>query len=52
MKLLAGALNQEKDLIGALSVILKLHEGSFPALVASLLFMQQLWAGNGSNSPG
>ena len=52
MNELAGALNKEKVLIGALSVIVKLREGSFPALMASLLFMQQLWAGNGSNSPG
>ena len=35
MKLLLGAFNQEKALVGAFTVIVNLHEGSFEALLFS-----------------
>ena len=36
MKVLVGAVDKEKALVGAFSVIVKLHEGSFPALATNL----------------
>ena len=36
MKAVVGTVNKEKDLVGALSVIVKHREGSFPALATNL----------------
>ena len=36
VKVLVGAFNQEKALVGVFSMIVKLHEGSFQALMKTV----------------